>query len=637
MSSCPSPFKVYTDWRPSPEAQKHLFAAQLASERGDVSASNAALAKGAALGDSLSMYNLAANLCNPGSCQDLQLGAGCYLFLLRRNKHFPSEAAAVLLAAVENFAMMLRQLGGVGGVPRAAELPFDALSSLRMVAKGPKDRARTAPKKDVSLRVAANAARVIVHFTDGFLSWDTSRHRVVKGESFTSEGVQALRRAAIRAYGKALDLGKDIPRSVGDPMIDQILPCVHDHLELAKSNTEQLTQNQMEQRLQGVVNSNSDFLGLGQDGELRFIPAAQQRPWLSDSTEDRQWFFSGFHAGAHPQLKEQTCAVCSETRNLQKCSGCKQVYYCCREHQQSHWPEHKSSCRTRASGSCAENVTPEAQTSQITQRHAKSENESCGGDLEVGRYVQLCGLKSSKDLVGLRGSLESVVSSTGRWVVKLESGRVVKVQPENLFVVPRLLSKYFGEALTQKQEADFLSRSVRIRECVQTLYYHTAPETGSGATFKDEFEQAWRQMSLNERKTFLRSADEALLIEQGQGPHGLGMIAAAFAAAELRDEALVRKPQTALDYLEAAMAGKVPNLNFTRECGHAVSVHNDAFLQRLVLSVGGFNIEELKGHPDKLDFELRIVRAYGFYFRAEFALKVVDTYMARLGLEVPST
>ena len=131
----------------------------------------------------------------------------------------------------------------------------------------------------------------------------------------------------------------------------------------------------------------------------------------------------------------------------------------------------------------------------------------------------------------------------------------------------------------------------------------------------------------------MRSADEALLIEQGQSP--VGMIAAAFAAAELRDEVLVSKPQTLLDYLETAMAGQVPNLNFTAGCGHAVSLPNDAFLQRLCLSTDGFNIEELKGHPDKLDFELRIVRAYGFYFRAEFVLKVVDTYMVRLGLEVP--
>jgi hypothetical protein len=46
-------------------------------------------------------------------------------------------------------------------------------------------------------------------------------------------------------------------------MIDQILPFVHGHLELAKGNHEQLTQNGTEQKLHGIVTPNGDFLGLG--------------------------------------------------------------------------------------------------------------------------------------------------------------------------------------------------------------------------------------------------------------------------------------------------------------------------------------------------------------------------------------
>ncbi|CAE8594075.1 unnamed protein product [Polarella glacialis] len=376
--------------------REHVIAAQLAAERGDLQTMHifrffqkkkkkkkskinrifdACLAKGAVTGDSLCTYNLACSLCNPGSCQDVQGGAGCYLFLLRKNKHFPAESYAVLLAAVENLAMMLRQLGGEGGIPRATELPFDALETLRAAAKGAKERAKKEGKKNTKLRVAADAARVIVHFTDGFLSWDTSRSRVVGGESFSSEGVQTLRKAAVRCYGKALDIGKDVPRSVGVPLIDSILPYVAEHLEMAQGNIEQLTQNRTEFKLQGVRTPGGDFLGLGPDGELHFIPEAETRPWLSDSSADRQYFFSGLHLGeSSPQLKAVTCAfgTCSETLELQKCSGCRKVSYCSRKHQEAHWAEHKKKCREHASGHVAEDKATSSQSSQQPLPRSKS-------------------------------------------------------------------------------------------------------------------------------------------------------------------------------------------------------------------------------------------------------------------------
>jgi hypothetical protein len=30
--------------------------------------------------------------------------------------------------------------------------------------------------------------------------------------------------------------------------------------------------------------------------------------------------------------------------NMKKCSRCRAVYYCCRQHQEDHWSEHKASC-----------------------------------------------------------------------------------------------------------------------------------------------------------------------------------------------------------------------------------------------------------------------------------------------------
>ncbi len=44
----------------------------------------------------------------------------------------------------------------------------------------------------------------------------------------------------------------------------------------------------------------------------------------------------------------RSCAVCkkdeSPSQSLHRCSKCKAVYYCCREHQLQHWPVHKSTC-----------------------------------------------------------------------------------------------------------------------------------------------------------------------------------------------------------------------------------------------------------------------------------------------------
>lgn len=38
------------------------------------------------------------------------------------------------------------------------------------------------------------------------------------------------------------------------------------------------------------------------------------------------------------------CPICSSMSNLQRCSRCKVIHYCSREHQSSHFPTHKSAC-----------------------------------------------------------------------------------------------------------------------------------------------------------------------------------------------------------------------------------------------------------------------------------------------------
>jgi hypothetical protein len=54
-------------------------------------------------------------------------------------------------------------------------------------------------------------------------------------------------------------------------------------------------------------------------------------------------------AAASGQLKSCALAGCAATEahisHFGKCSACKAVVYCCREHQQADWPAHKTACK----------------------------------------------------------------------------------------------------------------------------------------------------------------------------------------------------------------------------------------------------------------------------------------------------
>lgn len=43
-------------------------------------------------------------------------------------------------------------------------------------------------------------------------------------------------------------------------------------------------------------------------------------------------------------MVEKVCAECKQPADL-KCSACKLVAYCSKEHQKQHWKQHKSLCR----------------------------------------------------------------------------------------------------------------------------------------------------------------------------------------------------------------------------------------------------------------------------------------------------
>ena len=38
------------------------------------------------------------------------------------------------------------------------------------------------------------------------------------------------------------------------------------------------------------------------------------------------------------------CQLCSNSQSLLRCSSCKVVRYCSKDHQVSDWPQHKSAC-----------------------------------------------------------------------------------------------------------------------------------------------------------------------------------------------------------------------------------------------------------------------------------------------------
>ncbi|ELT98594.1 hypothetical protein CAPTEDRAFT_229252 [Capitella teleta] len=60
------------------------------------------------------------------------------------------------------------------------------------------------------------------------------------------------------------------------------------------------------------------------------------------------------------------CELCGAIEKLSLCGACRQTWYCCREHQKSHWRQHKKECKS--------NKRPGCETSQSQRRALDSES-----------------------------------------------------------------------------------------------------------------------------------------------------------------------------------------------------------------------------------------------------------------------
>lgn len=49
-------------------------------------------------------------------------------------------------------------------------------------------------------------------------------------------------------------------------------------------------------------------------------------------------------SSAEPVALVNTCRICEQTENLLRCSRCKSVYYCSKDHQRQDWKKHKLEC-----------------------------------------------------------------------------------------------------------------------------------------------------------------------------------------------------------------------------------------------------------------------------------------------------
>jgi hypothetical protein len=113
---------------------------------------------------------------------------------------------------------------------------------------------------------------------------------------------------------------------------------------------------------------------------------------------------------------------------LQKCTACKQVAYCSRQCQRTHWKVHKPACKAAQANTSTSTTAAEEET-----KPAGNEHKNGSDKLSVGAKVQLRALEDGPhhDLNGRVGVITEFVESSGRWRVQLQGFRK-NFKPTNL-------------------------------------------------------------------------------------------------------------------------------------------------------------------------------------------------------------
>lgn len=108
--------------------------------------------------------------------------------------------------------------------------------------------------------------------------------------------------------------------------------------------------------------------------------------------------------------ERNVCQLCGALENLSLCGGCREIWYCCKDHQRAHWKEHKRKCKQK------QHKTDVCRTEQVTTGTSYT---SLGtptlpsGVLSDSRDFAAAGVSSSQETVLLVGEEYAASVSAG--------------------------------------------------------------------------------------------------------------------------------------------------------------------------------------------------------------------------------
>ncbi len=148
---------------------------------------------------------------------------------------------------------------------------------------------------------------------------------------------------------------------------------------------------------------------------------------------------TGVRAGL-PCCEDQlcpTCELCGALQNLKVCARCKGAWYCSKEHQKTHWKEHKRSCNNNNIASVT--VDPAGRGGvQGGGAIAVHSQNSCGEQCHSARTKTCFATEADKDCVKLEvvsnaGSKDSpTLTDTSSHKVEAEKLQLNSKRPQNI-------------------------------------------------------------------------------------------------------------------------------------------------------------------------------------------------------------